>query len=285
MVERQHTGIIAQHLAHFLLRETCHLVEFRSQGIVGANVETTRQVVHRDRADTRHEDSSQGSARSSLDGVEETAQISLAVRLLAIAVQVLLIGENHIGEVVVLVDKEINLLSSLHSLLAEIAKLFYGSNLLIHPLLDARRQKMGIDVAEIFKAKVAMAIQRLSVIIQPCVYLGEVEAYNKILVMLRSRILTDIQFAEDLLELILLVDIIVVFEHREGERLAKATRANIEEILVGIFYILDERSLVYIVAILQNDILKILHAIRYALAIDSLSSFSYHSSKCNLLQR
>jgi hypothetical protein len=57
--------------------------------------------------------------------------------------------------------------------------------------------------------------------------------------------------------------------------LAKTARANIEEVHIGIFYIFDEWGLVYIVTIPFPNILKVLHAVRYALAIDSLSSFSY----------
>ncbi len=75
------------------------------------------------------------------------------------------------------------------------------------------------------------------------------------------------------------MNVVVIFEHREGEALAESARANIKEILVGLLYIFYEGGLIYIVAILQDDILKVLHTVWYALAIDSLFPFSYHSSK------
>ena len=97
--------------------------------------------------------------------------------------------------------------------------------------------------------------------------------------MFRRWILANIEFAKELLELILLVDVIVVFEHGKSEALTETARANEEEILVGIFYILDERSLVHIVAILHHHVFKVLHAVRDAFAINPLLSFSYsHSS-------
>ena len=123
-----------------------------------------------------------------------------------------------------------------------------------------------------------MHVQSTLIIVYTCVYLSEIEVNDEICIMLWRRILANVQSTEEGLKLVLLVDVVVMFEHGEGEALAKTARANIEEVLVGILYILDEWGLVHIVAILQDYILKVLHAVRYALAIDSLSSFSYHSS-------
>ena len=96
---------------------------------------------------------------------------------------------------------------------------------------------------------------------------------DEVAVAFGGRIFSDVKFAEEALELILLVDVVIVFEHGEGKALAETARANEEEILIGIFDILDEGSLIYIVAIALYYILEILHSVRDALAIDSLLSF------------
>ena len=118
MFERENAGIIAEHFSNFFLRESCHLIESRIQGIVGSNIETTRQVIHGDRADTCHKDSSQGSVSRSLDGIEELAEIAFTMRLLTITLQVLLVGKDRIGEVVVFIYEEIDFLIDLVTSLA-----------------------------------------------------------------------------------------------------------------------------------------------------------------------
>ena len=101
---------------------------------------------------------------------------------------------------------------------------------------------------------------------------------DEITIMFGSWILTNIKLAKNFIKLVFLVDVIVIFKHGDGKALAESARAYIEEVHIRVFYFLDERSLIYIVAIPFNHILKILHTIRYSLAIDSLFSFSYHSS-------
>ena len=101
---------------------------------------------------------------------------------------------------------------------------------------------------------------------------------DEITIMFGSWILPNIELAKNFIKLVFLVDVIVIFKHGDGKALAEAARPYKEEVHIRVFYFLDERSLIYIVAIPFNHILKILHTIRYSLAIDSLSSFSYHSS-------
>jgi hypothetical protein len=120
-----------------------------------------------------------------------------------------------------------------------------------------------------------MHVQSTLIIVYTCVYLSEIEVNDEICIMLWRRILANVQSTEEGLKLVLLVDVVVMFEHGEGEALAKTARANIEEVHIGVFYIFDEWGLVYIVTIPLPNILKVLHAVWYALAIDSLFSFSY----------
>ena len=91
---------------------------------------------------------------------------------------------------------------------------------------------------------------------------------DEIAVAFGSRILPYIKVAEEALKLILLVDVVIVFEHGEGEALAKAARAYEEEIHVRFFYFLYEGSLVNIVTISFYYILEVLHSVWDALAIN-----------------
>lgn len=98
---------------------------------------------------------------------------------------------------------------------------------------------------------------------------------DEIAVAFRGRILSDVKLAEEAFKLILLVDVVIVFEHGEGKALAETARANEEEIHVRFFYFLYEWGLVNIVTISFHYILKVLHSVRDALAIDSLLSFYF----------
>lgn len=111
MIERQYAGIVAQHISYFILCESCHLIEFRSQGVIGADIESACQVIHGDRANACYEDTCQSIACSSFDSIKEFSEISFAMGLCAVSLLMLLVSKNLIGEVVVLVNEEINLLT------------------------------------------------------------------------------------------------------------------------------------------------------------------------------
>ena len=98
---------------------------------------------------------------------------------------------------------------------------------------------------------------------------------DEIAVAFRSRILSYIKVAEEALEFIFLIDVVIVFEHGEGEALAKAARAYEEEIHVRFFYFLYEWSLVNIVTISFYYILEVLHSVWDALAINPFFSFYF----------
>ena len=136
---------------------------------------------------------------------------------------------------------------------------------------------MCIDVAEEIEYKATMVVQSILIIIQSCCHLGKIEVDDEICTMLWCRILPDVKLAKDFIKLVFLVDVIVILKHGEGKALAETARANIEEIHIGFFYLFDERSLVHIVTISFYNILKILHAVWYALAINALWSYYYNS--------
>ena len=85
-----------------------------------------------------------------------------------------------------------------------------------------------------------MHIQSTLIIVYTCVHFSEIEVNDEICIMLWRRILANVQSTEEGLKLVLLVDVVVMFKHGEGEALAKTARADIEEVHIGVFYIFDE---------------------------------------------
>ena len=129
-----------------------------------------------------------------------------------------------------------------------------------------------------------MTVKPFLVVINSRCYHREIQVDNKIAVVLRRWVLTNIQSSKQLLKLILFADVVVMFKHGDGKALAETARAYEEEVFVGVFDFLYESSFVYIVAILQYYTFEILHTIRNTLAIDSLFRFSYcHNSIYNVV--
>ena len=108
---------------------------------------------------------------------------------------------------------------------------------------------MGVSAAEGIELVVAMGVKSFFIFNQSCRNHGKIQVKDEIAVAFGGRIFSDVKFAEEAFKLILLVDVVIVFEHGEGKALAETARANEEEILIGIFDILDEGSLIYIVAL------------------------------------
>ena len=85
-----------------------------------------------------------------------------------------------------------------------------------------------------------MHIQSTLIIVNSSIHFSEIEVNDEIAVMLRCWVLANVQSTEEGLKLVLLVDVVVMFKHGEGEALAKTARADIEEVHIGVFYIFDE---------------------------------------------
>ena len=117
-------------------------------------------------------------------------------------------------------------------MLAEVGQLCNGILPLVHLLLGAGRQQGGVFVAEAAELNVAVGVHSPLVVVQPCRNHGEVEMDDKVGVALRGRVFSDVELSEEGVKLVLLIDVVVVFEHGEGNALAEAARADEEEILV-----------------------------------------------------
>ena len=176
--------------------------------------------------------------------------------------------QDSIREMVVLINKEIHFLSCLLTFLAKIVQLFYCAILPVHLFFDVGRQILCIHIAEVVKLCVAMCIESLLVILKIGIHHGKVERDNQIGIMLRCRILADIQSSKQFLKPVSHIDVVILFEHGEGKALAETTRADIEEIHVGSFYFFYKICLIYIIAVVSSHGNEVHDSVRDALAIN-----------------
>ena len=126
MAERTVRWIISQHFAHFFFGEPHHLVKLGGKWVVRADVEATRQVIHRYGAYTGDETTLYAGISSCLHLIEESTQITFAMRFISVAVQAFGIRKDGVGEVVVFVDEEIHFLSGTFAGLIEVVQLLYS---------------------------------------------------------------------------------------------------------------------------------------------------------------
>ena len=87
MIEWARCGVVFQHIPYILFCESCHFIELWIQCVIGADVESAGQVIHGNRAHSRHKTTLDSRVRSGLYGVEKTAQVTGAVCLASIIVQ------------------------------------------------------------------------------------------------------------------------------------------------------------------------------------------------------
>ena len=95
-----------------------------------------------------------------------------------IAIETIRFSQDGIGEMVVLINEEIHLLSGLLAFLAEIVQLLGSSILLVHLFFQIGRQILCIHITEVVKLCVAMRIKSLLVILKISIHHGKVERDN-----------------------------------------------------------------------------------------------------------
>ena len=170
-----------------------------------------------------------------------------------------------VGKVVVLVDEEINPRSCLACLTVKMVQLLHTAVLLVHFLLYTLRQILCVHVAEIVELCIADRVHCAAIVAKVCIDDGEVEVDDEILVTIWRRVLTDIEITVEPLELVLLIYVVIVAQHRHGQALAEAAWAYEEEESIGFFYLFNEPCLVNIVIIVFADCYEVHHSVWYAL--------------------
>ena len=114
------------------------------------------------------------------------------MRLALVFVQPCSIGEDVVGEVVVLIDEQVNPCVRLARFLVQIVQLLHAALFPVHPLLYPLGQVLLIHVAEKIEFRVAVRVHRAAVIPQLGIDDGKVEVDDEIFVVFRRRVLPDI---------------------------------------------------------------------------------------------
>ncbi len=154
VTDSSHLFIIADHLSDLRLREAQHLVEASVEAHVQRDVVATRKVVKRDRRHAEHDDTVKHRLEEFEDvAVEASAVSEFMISLLPFHV------EHVVGEIVVLVDDEIELVSCLLCLHPDYVELAGSSFFAMHPLDDARTIVVLIVINERVHHIAAVAIE------------------------------------------------------------------------------------------------------------------------------
>lgn len=159
-------AVVVQHFPHLRFRKTHQLIELRRQRVVGTDIETARHVVHRHRADTRHETAFDGCLGACLDGIEELAEITLTVRLALVVLQAGRVRKDVVREVVILIDEEENLAAHLITLVYQQLQLCHRAIGLFQFSSNTFGKQGCITVTERFELNETMLVHRTFIIAQ-----------------------------------------------------------------------------------------------------------------------
>ena len=176
---------------------------------------------------------------------------------------------------VVFVDEEIDLLASPTGHCVNMVYHLSCRLLLLEFFECFRRQKVSIAMAEIIDTRIAVAVHALLIALYSSRYKREVEIKHQILVVRGGGMAAYPQVAKEALEEVGLANVVILPKHVHQQRLAKATRAYEEEIMVTGFNLWNEAGLVDIVAIVEANILPVLHTVGDALRRLRIHSHSF----------
>lgn len=188
------------------------------------------------------------------------------MRLVRISAQAFGTGKDGVGEVVVLVDEEIHILSGTFTSLTEEVQLLHGSVRLAQSFQSVLRKEVGVYLAEVLESNAAMRIQPSAVVVQLAADAGEVEMEHQIAVAARRGMLPDLQVTEKGFELVTGAHVVVLSQQVQREALAEAARTDEEEEAVRLLYHGDEAGLVHIIIIVLADIREVHHAVGKSLS-------------------
>ena len=183
MIEGVELTIIVEHLTYFLLGEAHHGIELAMHGVVGADIKSAGEVIHRHGAHTGDEGSTNGTTATALHYVKKLAEGSRTMSLRLVGLFDGRIGQNVIGEVVVLVDEEVDLLTNFFGLAACIIEHVTSRALLRKTLQRPFWQKVGILLNEVFDVPPAIVVHALLVAFKLARDHRKVKIEHQILVM------------------------------------------------------------------------------------------------------
>ncbi|EDV04017.1 hypothetical protein BACINT_03144 [Bacteroides intestinalis DSM 17393] len=141
-----------------------------------------------------------------------------------------------------------------------------GSVLLVQPIPDAFRQKVGIDFAEKVEADLAVLIQPFAIVVQCTGDAGEIEIEHKISVTTRCGMLPDVEVAKEVVELVAGTHIVVMLQHVQRQALPETARTDEEEKAVRLLYHGDEAGFVHVIIVFTADDREVHHAVGKSLS-------------------
>ena len=204
----------------------------RQQIDVLPDVVAAGHIAQHHRRDAGDEDPIQShAAGGGLHRLEHRLEQALAIeqRLVTITTAVAIGHQDLVGEVVVFVDQQIELVGSLGDRRQGRAP---GGKGVVGLHDDRHREPLGIALTEGADAIVKMLMQRrldgghLALGLDQ----GEVPAHDEILIAQRGRRATNGQAAEQGLELLGAVQVVVMLQHRQQQALAEAARAQKDQL-------------------------------------------------------
>ena len=176
------------------------------------------------------------------------------------------VGKDGVGEVVVLIDKKVNILSGAFALMIKEVELVDGSFYCVQLFFGALRQKIGIDLAEIVETDLSVRIQSLAVVVQLTGDAGKVEVEHEISIATRRGVLADVEVAEQCFELVAGAHVVVLPQQVQRQALPKTARTDEEEKAVRLLYQRNEAGLIHILIIVEADVGKVHHAVGKSLS-------------------
>ena len=262
--QHSHIFIICEHLAHILSRESEHLVKFGTHRHVPSDVESAGEVIECHWAHSREE----YSLEHTLELLEYATVEAVGMGHLVIYVLAVL-GQYHVGEVVILVNDEIKRMSVLPRHVVQQVKLLAGGV----RLLQFPHLRLGIVVAvgvdEVVKLVAAIRVELLGQGVAVALYAREVEIQHLIFVAQRSRVLAHPQVAEQLVKTALHRLVVVGLHHTDKQALAKAAGTDEYQRARLAFQYLQIHRLVNIVQVVFPHRQEVGHSVWYL-------SYSFH---------
>ena len=183
---------------------------------------------------------------------------------------------------VVFVDKEIYLQIHAGAGLIEVLQLFHGSAHGVQSLQSALGKEVFIRLAEVLESSAAVRVQPFTVVVQLAGDAGEVEVEHEVAVAARRGVLSDVEVAEEVVELAACTYVVVVLQGVQCQTLAETPGTDEEKETVCLLYQGDETCLVHIIIVFVANVREVHHPVGEAFSVryDVFHCFHRLSSFC-----
>ena len=230
------------------LAEAEHLVELGLDGDVPADVEAAAEVVEGDGADADHEDALEHALELLEHFAVEAGGVGDSVVYL-----VALLVEHVVGEVVVLVDDEVEAGSAVLGFPVQEVQLLGGGGLLFHLLGESGIVARLVDGGEVVQASAAIVVEVAGEFFaHSAAYTGEVHVQHLIHALQGCGAAAYPEVAEACPELVLLREVVIGFQHAQEDALTEAAGADEEQVAGLLLQQGQVHGLVYIILVLLH---------------------------------